>query len=212
MNEKLIKDAINNLINRSKKILIPNAIATLTANLSKACEYDDFYKIDYEAFAKKIIDDSNLPPSRKEEIRQRFKNPPIAEPIKIKTDFFSDPGKKEPEEKRVSIKAQAKSSNIVATNVAHFDDLIANPPVFHKTRFCLGCNKPIEEDDLTFYSGYPYHSFCIKCDKCSSSDNESTPKTINNYICITQGMFLCNKHYQEYFSSKKITSDVQHVR
>ena len=75
MNEQLIKGAIKNLIDGSKRILIPNAIITLTANLNEACGYDDFYKIDYLKYGKRIIDDSNLPPKRKEEIHQRFKNP-----------------------------------------------------------------------------------------------------------------------------------------
>ena len=46
MSDLLILDAIKNLIEGKKKLLIPNAILTLKSSLSKACEYEDFYRID----------------------------------------------------------------------------------------------------------------------------------------------------------------------
>ena len=214
MSEQLIRGAIKNLIDDSKKILVPNEISKLTANLNEASWYDDFYKIDYLKYGKSIIDNSNLSPKRKEEIHQRFKTPftgnnkQCSDSIKKKADFFSDPGEKLPKKIISPTKAQKASSNLVSTNIAHYEDLIANPPVFRKTRYCLACKNSIEEKDLAFYSGYPYHSFCIKCNKCSDSTNNSTPKTIDNYICITQGMFLCRHHYQDYFSSKSISDEI----
>lgn len=72
---QIIIGAINNLIDESKKILIPNAIATLSANLNEACEYKDFFLINYEKYANQIIENSKLPLGKKEEIRQKFKNP-----------------------------------------------------------------------------------------------------------------------------------------
>ena len=89
MSDPLILDAIKQLIDGKKPILIRNAIATLKLRFSEACQYDDFYRIDYDKYAKQIIDDpsSFMSSERKEEIRKKFNKP-----IQTTNDQIKMPG------------------------------------------------------------------------------------------------------------------------
>lgn len=182
---QVIKGAIKNLIGESKKkILIPNAIITLTANLEEASENKDFYLIDYEKYAKQIIDNSELSVERKEEIRHKFKKPPlppketIAEPIKEKSQLFSNLNKQTNDETTPSpLKIRSSSPTLVNNNVEHYEDLRLNPPKFQKIIICRACNKPIDGKCLIYYSVYPYHNYCIKCMKCLIMADISEPKS-----------------------------------
>ena len=68
----------------SKKAFTMVAISYLSANIEEAIKYDEFFHIDFENHAKKIIDRAGISPSRKEEIRQMFINyvpkPPEEDP------------------------------------------------------------------------------------------------------------------------------------
>ena len=83
-----------------------------------------------------------------------------------------------------------------------------NPPIYRKTIYCRACEQPIEEENLLYYSVYPYHNECIKCMKCSNTSNISTNKDKDKFISITPGLFLCRHHYQEFQSSTKISAEI----
>lgn len=58
--------------------------------------------------------------------------------------------------------------------------------------FCKICQENIENKDLLYYSGYPYHKECIECAECHKklSNNE-----LNDFKCITPGIFICKEHH-----------------
>ena len=177
MSDPCIKDAIKTLIDDKKSILIRNAIATLKLRLSEACEYDDFYRIDYDKYAKQIIDESNafMRPERKEEINNQELNDerPTPNPINIRS---SDP-------------------NLVDKHSGHINDLIQNPIIWRKTILCTVCKQPIEDDYVIYISSHPYHFGCIKCMNCHKSYD------------ITPGLFLCRQHYDDYQTSNQLSTE-----
>ncbi|KAK8857555.1 hypothetical protein M9Y10_015960 [Tritrichomonas musculus] len=73
---------------------------------------------------------------------------------------------------------------------------VENPIETKKPTFiCAACKKQIDTDRYVYYSGRPYHFECVKCSKCNKTF--STGETTSDYRCISPGVFLCERHYNE---------------
>ena len=221
MSDLLILDAIKNLIEGKKKLLIPNAILTLKSSLSKACEYEDFYRID-KKYAEEIINDSKdfLPKGKKEEILKKFniseQNPPNqteSENLPTLVDknivIYEKIANPKPEDNKPTpkpISLQSSDPNLVGNNVIQLNVSIQNPIIWRKEILCTVCKQSIEEDIVIYISGYPYHFGCIKCMNCHKTYDPPHEK-LSNYICVTPGLFLCRDHYDAYQSSGHLSSE-----
>ena len=75
----------------------------------------------------------------------------------------------------------------------------------HKSQqvyICKSCEKQVDTNNCLYHSCHFYHKECVKCVECNKTykDNED----INDYVCITPGIFLCIHHYNDYLTSKTL--------
>ena len=72
---------------------------------------------------------------------------------------------------------------------------------------CTSCNKKFEnKSDILYISGFKYHKNCVKCSICHKI-LQSIEK-IDEFICVTPGMFFCQEDYENYEKTKKLDSNV----
>lgn len=71
---------------------------------------------------------------------------------------------------------------------------------------CEACGKPIEKENPLFYSTNPYHKNCVKCMICKQTYNYS--EELDDYVCVTPGLFFCRRHYNEYLICRHLPQKV----
>lgn len=93
--------------------------------------------------------------------------------------------------------------NIDLEKYKHYVDSIQKDMYFP---CCHSCDKRIKCTETIFYSGYPFHKDCVKCIICDKTlkSNQDT----SEFICITNGIFFCKQHYNEFRNSKKLPKSV----
>lgn len=72
--------------------------------------------------------------------------------------------------------------------------------------FCTVCKEKIEPLETLYYSGNPYHKRCIKCIECQCSFTENN--MLDDFICITPGLFMCRQHYENYQRMPKLSENL----
>ncbi|KAK8848010.1 hypothetical protein M9Y10_019062 [Tritrichomonas musculus] len=227
-NDDLLRN-INILINEKPKMLVKLAINQVKDHIFDAIHLEKFYDIDYDKYAQQIIDDSKLPDNKKNEVRKKFpnfagettanidndnssienhstENNQSPNSVQIKADMYLNPEKyKTAAEVKLNPldTFQTSNPNLVNSNSNIYNDLIKNPIVWQKNINCIKCEQPTDENDRVYYSGYPYHKHCVKCMNCEKVF-DSTCK-LQDFVCITKGLFLCRQHYNDYQSSQQLS-------
>lgn len=75
--------------------------------------------------------------------------------------------------------------------------------------FCTSYGRNIFPRYLVYYSGFPYHRDCFKCLICNKKYSEGNSN--ENFICLTQGMFLCREDYNEYLNGKELPQNIENI-
>ena len=84
--------------------------------------------------------------------------------------------------------------SIDLNELSEYINSITNDPIF-----CTICQEKILNNDLLYYSGFPYHKYCIKCSVCKKKIN-----LYDEFTCIGQNLFLCHNHCKDPSSSHEL--------
>ena len=71
---------------------------------------------------------------------------------------------------------------------------------------CKSCQKNVVKKELLYYSGFEYHRNCLKCSVCQKKIKPN--KNSKDFICLTPGMFICDKDYAKYRETGTLPENV----